>query len=265
MSGKSKSRYGPLRYRQALATYDRALIARAEDWELWYDRGRLLAHLRRLDEAVASFRHSIALDPRCAKVRVSLGQLLMYQQKDIAALAQFDQALALSPQAALVWVYKGFALGRLGQYRAALDSFDHAIDLAPKLNEAWHHRGLMLMKLRRYDEGYESFRTALQCQAYDYKGWLCLGWALEKLGDYGLAVEAYNKSLGIEPDQSFAFYRQARCYALLQDPDSAMEHLRRAIALNPKHYQQRVLVDPVLKGIQAEALSVEASAVVIAS
>ena len=57
----------------------------------------------------------------------------------------------------------------------------------------------------------------MQCQAYDHKSWLCLGWALEKMGDYTQAIEAYNKSLSIEPDQSFAFFRQARCYALLRE------------------------------------------------
>ena len=110
------------------------------------------------------------------------------------------------------------------------------------------------MNMRRYDEAYDSFETALKHQAYDHKSWLSLGWALEKIGDYEQAIEAYNKSLTIEPDQSFAFYRQARCYALLKNEASAMEHLRRAISLHPESYHQYSMNDPVLRGVQVRAI-----------
>ena len=110
------------------------------------------------------------------------------------------------------------------------------------------------MNLGEYDRAYESFESGLKFQAYDHKSWMSLGWALEKMGAYEKAIEAYNQSLTIEPDQSFAFYRQARCYALLKDQSSAMEYLRRAISLHPESYAQRSMSDPVLRCVQTKAL-----------
>ena len=110
------------------------------------------------------------------------------------------------------------------------------------------------MTMQRYTDAYDNFEQALKYQAYDYKSWLSLGWALEKMGDYKKAIEAYNKSLSIEPDQSFAFYRQARCYAILRQNHSAIEHLRRAISLHPENYIPRSQADPLLRDVQTKAL-----------
>ena len=52
----------------------------------------------------------------------------------------------------------------------------------------------------------------------------------------------------------FAFYRQARCYALLHNMYSAVEYLRRAIALHPDTYRQRAMNDPVMQCVHTTAL-----------
>mgnify|MGYP001073512781 CR=1 FL=1 len=266
MYGKSKSLYRLGRYQEAVDSYDQAIASPMAEGalaaELWYGRGKAFYRLQQLDEALASLEQALAIlqaiglgsEPSAHKVWASLGQVLMSQRKDAAALEKFDRAIALAPTSALYWTHKGFLLKRLGRYEEALAAFDEALALGHTVARIWHHRGLTLMKIKRYPEAHHSFTQALKHQAYDYKSWLSLAWALEKMGDYNLAIEAYNKSLAIEPDQSFAFYQQARCYAVLQQPSSAAEYLRRAIALHPEAYAPRSKVDPVFREVQSRAM-----------
>ncbi|PZO16327.1 MAG: hypothetical protein DCF25_12655 [Leptolyngbya foveolarum] len=258
MYGKRKNLYRLTHYQAALESYEAALSVRDDAYEVWYGRGKALTKLNRLEDAIESFERSLQLNPQSAKTWASLGQALMHQEKDEAAISKFDKAIELLPadssKAAPFWTHKGFLLKRLGQYQAALGCFDRSIKLNPKAARTWHYRGLTLMNLGQYDQAYESFESGLKFQAYDHKSWLSLGWALEKMGAYEKAIEAYNQSLTIEPDQPFAFYCQARCYALLQNQSSAMEHLRRAISLHPESYAQRAMSDPVLRGVQTKAL-----------
>ncbi len=268
MYGKSKSLYRLGRYQEAVDSYDQAIANPMAEGalaaELWYGRGKAFYRLNQLDQALASLEQALAIlqarglgsEPATHKVWASLGQVLMIQRKDEAALENFEKAIALAPNSALYWTHKGFLLKRLGRYEEALSAFDEALALGNTVAKIWHHRGLTLMKIKRYSEAHHSFTQALKHQAYDYKSWLSLGWALEKMGDYNLAIEAYNKSLAIEPDQSFAFYQQARCYAVLQQTSSAAEYLRRAIALHPEAYVPRSKVDPVFRDVQDRALLV---------
>src|SRR2546421_598662 len=77
----------------ALASYDRALIARADYADALYNRGNALQDLKRAEEALASYDKALALNPRSATALYNRGNVLHQMERLAEALADYDQAL----------------------------------------------------------------------------------------------------------------------------------------------------------------------------
>jgi tetratricopeptide (TPR) repeat protein len=63
-------------------------------------------------------------------------------------------------------------------------------------------------------------------------------------------VSSYDEALDIEPDDEYAWYNQACCYALLGNTERAIASLQEAITLNPEEYQTLAKTDPDLNNLR---------------
>jgi tetratricopeptide (TPR) repeat protein len=95
---------------EAVASYDRALQLKPDDYYAWNNRGVALRELGRLEETVASY----------------------------------DRALQLKPDDDYVWYKRGNALRDLGRLEEAVASYDRALQLKPDYYEAQKNRDLIL-------------------------------------------------------------------------------------------------------------------------
>ena len=246
---KSKNLHRRALYGEAVVSYDQAIQLRPDFYKVWYYRGKALLQLNRNDQAITSLSKAAELYDGDGKIWMLLGRTLLQEQQPQEALTALNNAVRIEPNNATAWSYHAAALKELGQLEDAIASLEKSVTLEPDDSRLWHLRGLTLLELNWLEAARESFTTSLKIQAYNYQGWLAMGWALQKMEDYGLAIEAYDKSLAIEPDQPFAFYNQARCHARLGQDMWALEHLRRAMSLDPNIYTERAYADPLLQSI----------------
>ncbi len=65
------------------------------EFTAWHDLGMVREELRKLPQAEAAFRRSIALRPRLAPSRIALAALLVNQRRWQEALVEYDHLLAL--------------------------------------------------------------------------------------------------------------------------------------------------------------------------
>jgi predicted O-linked N-acetylglucosamine transferase (SPINDLY family) len=110
----------------ALAHYDRALDAEPDFEDALHNKGLLLAHLGRHEEAEVNQRRYVAAHPAAPRAHAALADELL-------ALGRFDEALN------------------------ALDAFER---LAPGDSSARIRRGVALASLRRFDEARRTFAEA---------------------------------------------------------------------------------------------------------
>src|SRR5262249_24590073 len=99
--------------------------------------GNALRDKGQVDEAIASFRTAIALDPKDAQVHTNLGAELCNSKHDYdGAIASFRTAIALDPKDAQVHTNLGLVLRLKGQVDEAIASYQKAMALDPKSTAA---------------------------------------------------------------------------------------------------------------------------------
>ena len=149
-------------YELAASTYDRAIQLEPNSTALWNNKGRALAMLQRIDQAIYCFDRSIAInpdDPESLNLKaIALSQGL---KMDDQAILLFDRALAINSSYFDAWNGKGMALANLGDTAGALQCFENAVQMRPQDPQAWNNKGVVLLKMQRYQEALDCFDQAL--------------------------------------------------------------------------------------------------------
>ncbi|NJN22661.1 MAG: tetratricopeptide repeat protein [Leptolyngbya sp. RL_3_1] len=222
--------------------------------QTWYCQGLSAYYLNDLKTAIAAFETALSHQPHHREAQLALGYALTKAGQHAKALECLATPLAEGWADARLYACSAYLLRHQGKPTEALQQLYQAVRLDPENAQIWFQKGLTLANLSRYEEAQTAISESLKRQAYSANGWLAMGLTLRHLSDYDSAVEAFNKALSITPDQPLAFFQQACCYAALDRPDWAIEHLRRAIALDAAKYIPRVSQEPALQALPRQAL-----------
>lgn len=108
-----------------------AAIAIRDDASVRRLLGDLAMRGKRLDDAEALYRRSLALDEDDARTRNNLGNLLVSRDRFAEALAQYEAANRLSPNSAITHNNLGYVHVKLGNLDEARRHFHQALRLDP--------------------------------------------------------------------------------------------------------------------------------------
>ncbi len=238
------------------------------------NQGRLQEAAAMLEAAATAGREAVHKRPDDAYAHFSLGFALFVQGKTDAAITEYLEAIRIQPNDATFHDNLCEALGRQGKLDDAIAENRKALKLRPDFANAHNTLGHILMGIKRDFAGAAAeFREAIRLQPdfapYHYN----LGLALQQQEQLEAAITEYRIALGLEPsladihmglgeilefqgkrNEAIAEYRTACdlqpssalahnyiAWALVKKPDcseqersEALEHARRAVALDPK-------------------------------
>ncbi|OUL27673.1 hypothetical protein BV372_25530 [Nostoc sp. T09] len=227
------------RYKEAIASYDKAIALKPDDADAWYGRGFALNELQRYSDALVAYDKAIALNPDHADAWYNRGIALDDLQRYSDAVASYDKAITLNPDHAGAWNNRGIALRKLQRYSDAVASYDKAIALKPDHANAWYGRGFALDELQRYSDAVASYDKAIALKPDNADAWLGRGLALRKLQRYSDAVASYDKAIALKPDNASAWNNRGYALELLKRNDEALESYNKAIKFDP-NYQKAI-------------------------
>ena len=118
-----------------------------------------------------------------------------------------------------VYLKQASELFREGQYQESIELYDRALQSNPELDLAWLERGMALTKLQKYED----------------------------------AIASFNKALQINSDSAAPWYEKARCYALKDDPDLAVDNLKQAINRDASK-RETAKADPDFQAIRGDEM-----------
>jgi len=145
------------RHAEAEASYRRSLALDPRQPKAHNNLGCVLQMQGRLNEAVASFRAALALDPELAQANQNLAAITRDPAASRKALDGYRRLIEANPRDAELRNNFGNVCRELGLHREAIAALAEAIRLAPDYAQAHFSRAFELLLLGEYAEGFEEF------------------------------------------------------------------------------------------------------------
>lgn len=127
-----------------------------------YRQGNSLATMGRLDEALAAYDRSLAVEPGHAPALYNRATALIHLQRWSEALNSLDLLVQHHPEMADAWNNRSGVLQALGRFEEALESLKAVFRLRPSDARALNNAGAILLSLKRFDEAQALLDRAVQ-------------------------------------------------------------------------------------------------------
>ena len=144
---------------RGLELLEQATAQDASHWQYHSDRGCVLEHLGRLDEAEQAHRTAAQLAPDQPVVLNNLGSVLVRQGRNEEAAEVLHAALDLDPNFVATLCQIGNLLIEQGNHTAAIDYFDRALAIDPQCHTARADRGLARLHLGQFETGWDDYES----------------------------------------------------------------------------------------------------------
>lgn len=199
--------------------------------EAHYNLANALRDQGRLDEAVASYRQALSLEPDYVEAHNNLGTVLQSLGKLSAAAASYRSALARRPQSHHLHYNLGNVLRDEGDLEQAVASYRRALFFRHDFADAHNNLGVALQRQGQLAEAVACYRTALSFNPRFAEAYYGLGTALQSQGHPVEALDCFSSALSLRPDLPEAHAHLGDALSALGQPDAALRSYRRALAL----------------------------------
>jgi tetratricopeptide (TPR) repeat protein len=190
------------------------------------DRGWRFLQAGDFRSAERELEAALKADPAFYPAEGALGWVGLARKDAQAALPHFDRALERQHSDLSALVGRGQALLALNREADALAAFEAALAVNPSLADLG--RRVDVLRFRRQQEDLARAREAA------------------RTGHADEAVSLYGRAIGSSPDSAFLYRELAAVEHQQGVDDRALEHLRKAIALDPPDTKSLALVGAIL-------------------
>jgi adenylate cyclase len=197
---------------------------------MWFD-----ATEDNLREALSASRRAVELDSESPVTHASLGLALFLSKNYEAARDEFETALGLCTELFEAYYYYGRSCFAQGQFEKAAELFGQASQASPADFQALSLRGLCFRALNRKADAHQAFRQSLkkienhlQLNPDDVRAVYMRSHSLLGLGEDAQALEWSDRALAMDPEEPSVLYNVACNYALLNEPEKALDSLEKA-------------------------------------
>jgi predicted TPR repeat methyltransferase len=222
-----------------------------------FDRGSTLLNLNRLEEAIASFRRALSINPQLAPAHNNLGVALKHLGKLDEAAESYRTALRLAAGYAPAHHNLGEALYRRGQVAEAKACFENALAIDAGLFQSHMNLGNILADSGDLDGAIRHYRKAIEAKWNLPGAYAGLGSALSLAGKIEEALPCFEKATAISPTSAEAHFNLAKAYLQGGNAQRAIQSVREAINLRPAFPAAHLLLAAALwcQGHFAEAVA----------
>lgn len=193
--------------------------------------------LGQCDEAIASYRSALQIEPKDAKTHFNLGVALGEKGDLAASIASYRDALAIEPKYPIAHNNLGNALKDEGDIKAAIASYRAALKIEPDHAKVLCNLGNALKGDGELDQALGSYRQALEVDPDFAEAYNNMGSALMARADTAEAINCYKQALALRPDYADAAWNLVGTAA---NSGEAEDWLDRCLALDENHISARL-------------------------
>jgi tetratricopeptide (TPR) repeat protein len=183
------------------------------------------------EQAVAYYRHAIAVDPSRWDAHEKAGLLLYKQGRIPEAVPHLRSAVTMNPNAADSRDKLASALVTTGELGEAIQHFRKVLEIAPELNEARLKLATLMAIEGNLQEATLLFEQAVAREPGDARIHAKLAEVLAAQGKLDGAIQAFRRALKIRPEDAALHENLGRALIERGLRDEGAQHLRKAIAI----------------------------------
>lgn len=202
----------------------------------YFQSGRLLARLKKYEEARKALEESLRIRPDLAEAYLELGQTYAGQRKWEDALRQYAMAQQYRPDDPRIYLRRADVQAAQNQREEAIQSLREAVRIRPSYWEAHYLLGVELAMDNKFTEADAQFRDVIRLNPDHVMAHFNLAVALAKQSRFADAIREFEETLRRDPEN-----RQAKQY--LQALKSSMAPQNPAPVVRP----------PLLPGLKPNA------------
>jgi tetratricopeptide (TPR) repeat protein len=239
----------------ALGEGDLAAARRALEGALAADAGILDAHQmlggiaaqeEKWEEAIASYRRALALDPEHKASLFGLAAAYRRTGRADEALVGFERLLAIAPQDSKAAIAAADLLVEKGRRPDALALLERASKAAEAPPILANQLGELLAEEKRTDAARAEFERAIAANPELAQPHFNLGVLAEESGDAATAVRRYEETLALQPKHLQALFNLGRLAGATGDRARQEALWRDAIEAHPDFTRGRYLLAKLL-------------------
>jgi tetratricopeptide (TPR) repeat protein len=195
--------------------------------------GTALQADHRIDDAIAYYRHALAMQPDYAPAYNNLGTALREQNRLDEARSSYQQALELQPEFATAHYNLANVLLDKGDAVGAIDHYELAIRKEPASADVHSNLGMALALTGRIDDALREFRLAVDLDRASAKAYRNLGDTLSSQGRLVDAVFALHRAVELDPGDADVHYDLASALLERGNLDEAIIEFGATLRLAP--------------------------------
>ncbi len=188
------------------------------------------------DRAIAASGAARDLDPGLPEVDITVGETLLLTGRPKEAVDAFRRALAANPDKVDSLLGLGRAAEAAGDDATAEDAFRRAIALQPSF-AVFNQLGALRADRGRWTDAESMFRRAAEIAPDSYRAWSNLGGVAAQACDFPSAVEALRKALALRPGDPVSASNLGLALLWTEHPREAVASLEIATKNAPNDYQ----------------------------
>ena len=195
--------------------------------------GVVQARSRQSEDAAASFRKALALEPSFADALANLAATLSARGDYGGAVECYRGLLQRGRQDADVYRGLAVALRGAGLAEEALEACQRALRLRPLDPDALAALGNVLNDLDRPEDAIDAYTRALGIAPGHRRARLSLAFSCHAAQRYPAAIEAFSRVLAAEPDNTSALRGAATALLAIGQRHAAVEKLEHLLRIDP--------------------------------
>jgi tetratricopeptide (TPR) repeat protein len=188
----------PHNVEESLKIFERVLELKPKFAPALYEKGRILAHLNRNEEALESLEEAVAYDPSLFKGYSAMIQIYHELNNKEGVIENAKKLIEIDPNnfisrwllANIFWSYKN--------YSEALRNINEAIEIYP-YTILYLQRASMYLDLEEYEKAMTDADKVIEINPNSSYGYLSKANVYHIQGKYEEAIKAYNQGLAKDP------------------------------------------------------------------
>ena len=201
----------------------------------YHYRGIANDRLGNYANAKKDYTKAISLDPFDAELHIAMGSTKLHLNEFENAIANFDTAIIINPNNANAYINRGIAKRYLERLDDAIEDLNKAVYYDLFNIEALVRRGIIQMEREQYQDALFDFNNALKLDNNNPIIFFNRGTVYLNIGDTISALRDYERVNNLDERNALTYFNRAIIYAQLEENDIALALFNKVVEINPKN------------------------------